>query len=109
MHPTKQFKHTHGYRAQRSQCPLLFPQPTGQTCTHEQFAKGCGCVKDLNCEKGAQMRVTLNRDGPFYKVIYVQRTSAERINSQAKADGALSDLSCAIGSPSAVAIRSSTW
>ena len=33
------------------------------------------------------MRVTLNRDGPFYKVIYRQRTSAERINSQAKALG----------------------
>lgn len=33
------------------------------------------------------MRVTLDRDGPLYKVIYRQRTSAERINSQAKADG----------------------
>ena len=31
------------------------------------------------------MRVTLNRDGPHYQVIYRQRTSAERINSQAKA------------------------
>jgi hypothetical protein len=30
------------------------------------------------------MRVTLNRDGPLYRVIYNQRTSAERINSQAK-------------------------
>ena len=30
------------------------------------------------------MRVTLDRDGPLYKVIYNQRTSAERINSQAK-------------------------
>jgi hypothetical protein len=33
------------------------------------------------------MRVTLKRDSPFYKVIYTQRTSAERINSQAKALG----------------------
>jgi hypothetical protein len=87
MVPTKQFQHTYGYRAQRFHCPLLFPEPTGVTCEHEQFAKGCGCVKDLNCEKGALMRVTLNRDGPFYKVIYRQRTSAERINSQAKALG----------------------
>jgi hypothetical protein len=30
------------------------------------------------------MRVTLDRDGPLYQVIYNQRTSAERINSQAK-------------------------
>jgi hypothetical protein len=29
--------------------------------------------------------VTLNRDGAHYKVIYRQRTSAERINRQAKA------------------------
>jgi hypothetical protein len=84
MHPTYQFAHTYGYRAQRFRCPLLFPQSTGQTCDHEQFAKGKGCVKDLNWEAGAQMRVTLDRDGPLYRVIYKQRTSAERINSQAK-------------------------
>ncbi len=30
------------------------------------------------------MRVTLDRESPLYKVIYNQRTSAERINSQAK-------------------------
>ena len=84
MHPTYQFSHTYGYRAQRFRCPLLFPQVTGETCDHEQFAKGKGCVKDLNWEAGAQMRVTLDRDGPLYQVIYNQRTSAERINSQAK-------------------------
>jgi hypothetical protein len=66
---------------------LLFPQTTGECCEHEQFLKDKGCVKDLNCEKGAQMRVTLNRTSPFYKMIYTQRTSAERINSQAKALG----------------------
>ena len=33
------------------------------------------------------MRVTLDRDGPLYKGIYNQRTSAERINSQAQALG----------------------
>src|SRR6266568_2449516 len=87
MVPTKCFQHTYGYRAQRFQCPLLFPQATGQTCDHEQFLKGPGCVKDLNCEKGAQMRVTLNRTSPFYKGLYRQRTSAERINSQAKGFG----------------------
>jgi hypothetical protein len=30
------------------------------------------------------MRVTLDRDSPLYHVIYNQRTSCERINSQAK-------------------------
>ena len=30
------------------------------------------------------MRLTLDRDSPLYHVIYQQRTSCERINSQAK-------------------------
>src|SRR6266568_1934926 len=29
MHPTYQFEHTNGFRAQRFRCPLLFPEPTG--------------------------------------------------------------------------------
>ena len=33
------------------------------------------------------MRVTLDRESPLYKVIYNQRTSTERINSQSKALG----------------------
>ena len=84
MHPTYQFQHTKGYRAQRYRCPLLFPQRTGQTCHHEQFAKGKGCVKDINLEAGGLQRVTLDRQGPLYQAIYKQRTSCERINSQAK-------------------------
>lgn len=85
MEPTKTFLHTNGYRAQRYQCPLLFPEKTpGLQCTHEQFAKKKGCVKDINIEKGGLMRVTIDRDHPIYKGIYCQRTSAERINSQAK-------------------------
>jgi hypothetical protein len=87
MIPTKQFHHTNGYRAQRYQCPLLFPNKTGQSCDHEQFQKGKGCVKDINIEKGGLMRVTMDRDHPIYKGIYCQRTSAERINSQTKALG----------------------
>ena len=87
MHPTFQFNHTNGYRAQRFRCPLLLPTPTGETCDHAQFAKGCGCVKDVNWELGGQMRVTLDRDGPLYHAIYNQRTSCERINSQAQALG----------------------
>lgn len=84
MHPTIQFNHTNGYRAQRFCCPLLVPEKTGATCEHKQFVKGIGCVKDVNWEKGGQMRVTLDRDHPIYKAIYDQRTCCERINSQAK-------------------------
>lgn len=84
MQPTFQFSHTNGYRAQRFRCPLLVPQPTGETCDHPQFVKGCGCVKDVNWELGGKMRVSLDRTSPLYKAIYTQRTSCERINSQAK-------------------------
>src|SRR6266487_271389 len=87
MHPTYKFAHTNGYTAQRYRCPLLKPEPTGETCDHEQFAKGKGCVKDINVEKGGQMRVTLDRSSPLYKSIYTQRTSVERINSQSQALG----------------------
>lgn len=84
MHPAFQFAHTSGYRAQRYRCPLLFPEKAATTCTHEQFAKGRGCVKDINVERGAGARVSLERDGPLYHAIYTQRTCCERINSQAK-------------------------
>jgi hypothetical protein len=36
MHPTLQFKHTYGYRAQRFRCPLLFPEKTGASCAYDQ-------------------------------------------------------------------------
>src|SRR5437588_6151387 len=85
MHPTYRFLHTKGYHAQRYRCPLLFPRRTGETCTHEQFLKDKGCVKDINIEKGGLMRAMLDRSSPLYRAVYRQRTSAERINSQAKA------------------------
>jgi hypothetical protein len=84
MQPKFQFDHTNGYKAQRYCCPLLHPERTGETCDHEQFKKGKGCVKDINIEAGGIMRVTLDRQSPLYKVIYNQRTCCERINSQAK-------------------------
>src|SRR3989440_9623453 len=87
MHPTFQFQHTNGFRAQRFRCPLLFPERTGEVCDHAQFAKGCGCVKDPNWEKGGLMRALLDRESPLYHVIYNQRTACERINSQAQAFG----------------------
>ena len=53
----------------------------------EQFLKDKGCVKDINSEKGGLMRAMLDRSSPLYRAVYRQRTSAERINSQAKARG----------------------
>ena len=87
MHPTFQFSHTNGYLSQRFRCPLMVPEPTGETCEHPQFKKEKGCVKDLNWELGGQMRVTLKRDSPLFKAIYCQRTSTERCNSHSKALG----------------------
>ena len=87
MAPSYEYDHTEGYRAQLLRCPLLFPHPTGQTCDHEQFAKGVGCVKHINIELGGRMRVALDRTSETYKAIYKQRTASERINSQGKALG----------------------
>src|SRR6266568_4837483 len=84
MIPTFQFHHSHGYRALRFCCPLLVPQATGETCDHPQFLKAVGCRKDPNWEPGGRMRVTLDRRHPLYHAVYTQRTSCERINSQAK-------------------------
>jgi hypothetical protein len=49
--------------------------------------KGPGCVKTINLERGGQMRVGLDRQAAAFKALYRQRTSAERINSQATALG----------------------
>ncbi len=87
MSPTTQFNHTYGYRTQRFRCPLLFPEKKRAACYHEQFAKGKGCVKDVNWELGGRMRVLLDRSSPLYKGIYNQRTACERINSQAQGLG----------------------
>ncbi len=87
MSPAYAFDHTDGYRAQEFRCPLLHPRPTAAACDHAQFAKGPGCVKYSNVERGGLMRVLLDRDTPAYKSLYRQRSTAERINSQAKGLG----------------------
>jgi hypothetical protein len=87
MVPSYRFAHTQGYQAQIFRCPLLHPQPTGATCAHEQFAKGGGCIKYLNISAGGRQRVELDRTSAEYAALYRQRTSAERINSQATAWG----------------------
>lgn len=47
--------------------------------------KDNGCVKNINWEQGGQMHVTLDRESPLYKAVYIQSTSCKRINSQAQA------------------------
>ncbi|EFH90034.1 transposase [Ktedonobacter racemifer] len=84
MTPRFGFQHTNGYRAQRFGCPLLFPTPTGEACERLSSNHGQGCHKDPNWEAGGLMRVLLDRSSPLYKAVYTQRTSCERINSQAK-------------------------
>ena len=85
MHPTYQFDHPNGYRAQIYRCPLLFPEPQAQaTCDHKQFSAAQGCVKHINIEPGGLQRISLDRSGPLYHALYTQRTACERINSQAK-------------------------
>lgn len=69
-------------------CPLLFPQPNGETCPVDDphWSKG-GCMTSLATSIGARVRHTLDRNDPAYKDVYRQRTATERINSQAKEFG----------------------
>ncbi len=87
MHAGHRSLEAEGFHSQRLHCPLLVPQPTGVRCDHEQFAKGTGCIKQVNIELGGLMRLGLDRHSDAYRAIYKQRTSAERINSQATALG----------------------
>jgi hypothetical protein len=72
----------------RYACPLLFPQPTGQTCPiqHARWPKR-GCLTTLATSIGARLRYQLDRESDAYKEVYKQRTANERINSQAVALG----------------------
>ena len=65
-------------------CPLLFPQPSGETCPiqHARWSQG-GCVTTMPTRIGARLRYTLDRDSEEYAQVYKQRTANERINSQA--------------------------
>jgi hypothetical protein len=87
MVPWRQFTHEDGYRVQRFGCPLLLPSPTGQRCDDPHFRAGTGCVHGINLEPGGLLRATLDRQSDACQAIYRQRTSAERINSQATALG----------------------
>src|SRR5215217_1436340 len=87
MAPGYDFAHEAGYRAREYRCPLLRPARTGEACDDPRFAAGRGCVKRVNLEAGGRLRLDLDRQGAAYRAVYRQRTSAERINSQAKALG----------------------
>jgi len=76
---TTRFHHERG----RYACPLVFPEPTGQSCPiqHKNWPKGC--VTTLATSIGARIRHQLDRHSDIFKQIYKQRTATERINSQA--------------------------
>jgi hypothetical protein len=69
-------------------CPLLYPEPTGESCPiqHNKWPIG-GCKLTMPTAPGARIRYQLDRDGDLFKQIYRQRTAVERIFSQAVAVG----------------------
>jgi hypothetical protein len=77
---TTRFEHQRG----RYACPLLFPEPTGESCPVDHKNWPQGCVTTLATSVGARIRYQLDRDSAIYKDVYKQRTATERINSQAK-------------------------
>jgi hypothetical protein len=68
----------------RYACPLVFPEPTGQSCPiqHNNWPKGC--TTTLATSIGARIRYQIDRSSDIYTQIYNQRTATERINAQAK-------------------------
>ncbi len=69
-------------------CPLNAMAPARQTCPvhHPHWPTG-GCTAMMPTSIGARLRYTLDRESELYQHIYRQRTSVERINSQAVALG----------------------
>ncbi len=76
------------YERAKHVCPLLYPQPDGQTCpvNHRQWPQG-GCSSHLAATPGSRIRHQLDREGAAYQAVYKQRTAVERIFSQALALG----------------------
>lgn len=72
------------HEAGRHGCPLLYPEPTGQSCSvnHKQWPKG-GCISTLPTSIGVRLRYQLDRTSDRYKHLYNQRTASERIYAQA--------------------------
>jgi hypothetical protein len=76
------------YKRAKHVCPLLHPQPNGETCplAHKKWADG-GCITHLAHTPGARLRHQLDRHSEAYQAVYSQRTATERIFSQAVALG----------------------
>jgi hypothetical protein len=72
------------HQRSRYACPLVFPEPTTESCPiqHKNWPKGC--IATLATSVGARIRHLLDRESDIYKDVYKQRTATERINSQAK-------------------------
>lgn len=72
----------------RFACPLLHPEPTGDTCPidHPNWSDG-GCKLVMSTAPGARIRYQLDRESDRYQAVYQQRTAVERIFSQAVALG----------------------
>ena len=73
-------------------CPLLFPEKTGEVCpiNHKNWQRSGsdqGCLTTLPTSIGAFVRHTLDRESPQFERLYDQRSTVERINSQAVALG----------------------
>ena len=65
-------------------CPLRFPVRTADTCpvNHANWPKG-GCTAMMPTCAGARIRYQLDRESAQFKAVYKQRTTDERVNSQA--------------------------
>lgn len=76
------------HRRGRYVCPLLYPEPTDNSCPidHKKWANG-GCRLVMPTAVGARIRYQLDRESQRYKAIYKERTTVERIFSQAVALG----------------------
>lgn len=72
------------YERAKHVCPLLYPQPNGQTCpiNHKNWPDG-GCATHIAHTIGSRIRHQLDRDSEAYLSVYRHRTAAERIFSQA--------------------------
>jgi hypothetical protein len=72
------------HRKVRYACPLRHPQPSAHSCpiNHKSWPKG-GCTTCLVDSPGARIRHQLDRDSDRYKLVYNQRSAAERINALA--------------------------
>ncbi len=72
----------------RYACPLLHPEPSADNCPidHAKWPDG-GCKLVMPTASGARIRYQLDRESQIYKAIYNQRTTVERIFSQAVALG----------------------